>query len=83
MRTAPVFPAALRPLQRLLLRAAVELVPPWIRERLGLGARFGLRAWERPIVRLAGALADRVMLRSSPAVQSCLRLGLPADHLYR
>lgn len=83
MRRAPIFPATLRPLQRLLLRAAIELVPPWVRARLGLGARWGLRTWERPAVRLAGAHADRVILRSSPAVQSCLRLGLPADHLYR
>ena len=26
---------------------------------------------------------DRLMLRSSPAVQACRRLGLPDDHLYR
>ena len=83
IRAAPVFPLAMRPLQRLLIRAAVELVPGWIRARLGLTAAFGLRYWQRPLVRLAGALADRVMLRSSPAVQSCARLGLPADYLYQ
>lgn len=83
MREAPVFPWMLRPLQGLLIRAAVDLVPDWIRERLGLTAAYGLRFWQRPLVRLAGALADRVMLRSSPAVQSCVRLGLPADYLYR
>ena len=44
----------LRPLQRLLVRAAVELMPGWVRERLGLGAAFGLRPWERPLVRLVG-----------------------------
>jgi uncharacterized protein (DUF2236 family) len=83
MRRAPVFPPALRPLQGALVRAAVDLVPGWVRERLGLSASLGLRVGQRPLVRLAGALADRVMLRSSPAVQSCLRLGLPADYLYR
>jgi uncharacterized protein (DUF2236 family) len=83
MRHAPIFPAGFRPLQRLLIRAAVDLVPGWVRERLGLTGRFGLRFWERPLVRLAGALADRVMLRSGPAVQSCRRLGLPEDYLYR
>lgn len=83
LHAAPVFPLAMRPLQRLLIRAAVELVPAWIRARLGLTAAFGLRFWQRPLVRLAGALADRIMLRSSPAVQSCVRLGLPADYLYR
>lgn len=83
MRTAPIFPAVLRPVQRLLIRAAIEMVPGWIRERLGLDSSTGLRPWQRPVVRAMGAWADKVMLRSSPAVQSCLRLGLPADYLYR
>jgi uncharacterized protein (DUF2236 family) len=83
MQDAPVFPAPLAPLQRVLLRAAVEVLPGWARERLDLGAAHGLRPWEAPFVRRAGKVADRVMVRSSPAVQSCLRLGLPADYLYR
>ena len=82
MRAAPVFPAPLRPAQRMLVRAAVETVPDWVRERLGLTAAHGLRGWE-PLVRRLGSLSDRVVLRSGPAAQSCLRLGLPADHLYR
>lgn len=80
---APALPAMARPMQRMLIRAGVDLVPGWVRERLGLDARHGLRAWERPIVRAAARAADRLMLPSSPAVQSCLRLGLPADYLYR
>jgi uncharacterized protein (DUF2236 family) len=83
MNRAPITPAPLRPFQRMLVRAAVELTPPWLRERLGLAESFGLRAWEKPLIRQAGALADRILLHSSPAVQSCLRLGLPADYLYR
>ena len=83
MRTAPAFPAPLRPLQRLLVRAAVEITPDWIRRRLGLTAAYGLGLGEKPLVRQIASLSDRIMLRSSPAVQSCLRLGLPADYLYR
>jgi uncharacterized protein (DUF2236 family) len=83
MNSAPIVPRLLRPAQRLLVRAAVEIVPGWVRERLGLGASFGLRPWERPLVRLAGALADRLVLRSSPPAQSCRRLGLSASYLYR
>lgn len=83
MRAAPILPPPLRPVQRLLLRAGVELVPGWVRERLGLGRGEGLRPWERPLVRSIGALADRLVLRGGPAAQSCLRLGLSADHLYR
>jgi uncharacterized protein (DUF2236 family) len=83
MRRAPLLPWPLRPVQRLLIRAAVELVPAWVRERLGLTAAFGLRPWERRLVRLLGAMADRVVLPDTPAVQSCRRLGLPAGYLYR
>lgn len=82
MRAAPVVPWLLRPLQRLLIRAAVDLVPDWARERLGLGPAFGLRRWERGLARVLGAVGDRVVLPGSPAVQSCRRLGLPAGHLY-
>lgn len=82
MRGAPLLPPALRGMQRLLVRAAIEIVPAWARERLGL-RQDGLRAWERPLVRMAGAAADRLILRSSPAVQSCRRLGLPGDYLFR
>lgn len=83
MRRAPVFPPPLRSVQRLLIGAAVEITPDWVRERLGLTAAYGLNALERRVVRWAGAMADRVMLRHSPAVQSCRRLGLPEDFLYR
>ena len=83
MRDAPVFPAPLRPVQRLLVRAAVEMTPGWVRGRLGLTGDHGLRGWERSLVRQMGSLSDKVMLRHGPAAQSCLRLGLPADTLYR
>jgi uncharacterized protein (DUF2236 family) len=82
LHDAPAFPAPLRGLQRLLIRAAVELVPPELRDRLHLTER-GLRLWELPLVRSLCAAADRVLLNTSPAVQSCRRLGLPPDYLYR
>ena len=63
MKRAPVFPAALRPAQRMLVRAGVEMTPAWVRDRLGLGAPYGLASWELALVKQAGALADRVMLR--------------------
>jgi len=82
MRAAPLLPPALRWMQRLLVRAAVEIVPDWARDRLGL-RQNGLRIGERPLVRMAAAAVDRLMLRSGPAVQSCRRLGLRDDYLYR
>jgi uncharacterized protein (DUF2236 family) len=83
MAAAPIAPRPLRPIQGLLIRAAVDLTPGWVRVRLGLDDRLGLRPGQRPLVRLLGGLADRVVLPFSPAVQSCRRLGLPPGTLYR
>ncbi len=83
MRRAPVLPLPLRPVQHLLIRAAVEILPAWFRHLAGLGRRSGLRAWEAPLVRQAGLLADRVRLDSSPAAEASLRLGLPRDYLWK
>jgi uncharacterized protein (DUF2236 family) len=83
MRTASAFPAPLRPLQRLYVRAAVDLIPAPIRARLALGPALGLRPGEGLLVRQAARLSDRIIVRSSPAVQACLRLGLAEDYLYR
>jgi uncharacterized protein (DUF2236 family) len=82
MSEARAFPRPLRWMQGMMVRAAVEVIPCWVRERLGLTAHFGLRARETWIVKLAGTLSDRIVLSESPAVQSCVRLGLPATHLY-
>ncbi len=83
MRTAHILPPLLQPVQPLLVRAAVSITPPWVRDVLGLGDDCGLRAWEGVLVRQGSALADRIMLESSPAVQACVRLGLPANYLYK
>lgn len=83
MQTSPLAPPMLKPLQPLLVRAAVEIVPGWARKRLNLGENFRLRSWEKALVRKGAWAADRIALESSPAAQACLRLGLPADFLYR
>jgi uncharacterized protein (DUF2236 family) len=82
MRTAPAFPKPLRWMQPVLVRAAVDILPQWLRGRLGLGKLHGLRLHEKPLVKFAGALADRIVLPDSPASQACVRLGLPITHLY-
>jgi uncharacterized protein (DUF2236 family) len=82
MSQTPAFPRPLRWMQRMLVRAAVEMIPDSMRECLGLTDYYGLRPHERWIVRLAGAVSDRIVLAESPAAQSCLRLGLPVTHLY-
>jgi len=82
MRETPTFPNPLRWIQPILLRAAVDLIPEWLRERLGLTEFYGARAHERRLTRWAGAVADRIVLPASPAVLSCQRLGLPINYLY-
>ena len=81
MRRMPALPLPLRPLQRLLVRAAIDIVPARVRERLGL-SHAGLAPWQRPLVIRLARSAERLLLPSSPAVQSCRRLGLPDDYLY-
>jgi uncharacterized protein (DUF2236 family) len=82
MRRTSALPAALRWMQPLLVRAAVDLVPPWIRLRLGLGAALGLNPVSRGLIRLAGAAAERLVLPEAPPALACTRLGLPASYLY-
>lgn len=83
MKRAPILPVPARPMQRVLLKAAVEILPLWVRERLGLEERWSLNSFERGFVRTMARASDRLVLPSSPAVQSCRRLGLPDDYLYR
>jgi len=83
MRTARILPPLLQPVQPLLVRAAINLTPCWVRDLLGLGDDYGLRSWEALLVQQGSALADRIVLDSSPAVQACIRLGLPANYLYK
>lgn len=82
IRKAPALPAAARLSQPLLVKAAVDLVPAPLRARLGLETA-GLSPLERPLVRAMGRAADRLVLESAPPAQSSVRMGLPADWLYR
>jgi uncharacterized protein (DUF2236 family) len=83
MRTTPILPLVLRPLQRVLVRAAVDILPPRIRHRLELGEEWNMGRGEVALVSQIGKLADKILIRSSPAVQACVRLGLPEDYLYQ
>ncbi len=82
MGHVPILPVV-RPLQRVLLKAAVEILPVWVRKRLGLSSRWALGLSERAFVHALALAGDRLVLRSSPSVQSCRRLGLPDTYLYQ
>jgi len=80
LRAAPVLPRPLAWIQGLLIRAAIDIVPVWARERLDLDARQSLV--ERSVVKSIAGLADRIVLPGSVPAQSCVRLGLPMTYLY-
>lgn len=82
MRTAPVGPAFARPVQKLLVRSAVDLVPPHLVKKLGLEGH-GLRPGQRTAVKVMAKAAERIPLRSAPPAQASVRLGLGADWLWR
>jgi uncharacterized protein (DUF2236 family) len=82
VRREPILPYPLAAIQGMLAMAAIGIVPEPIRERLGLTGPWSPRRWCRHVTRPFGAVADRILLRSSPAVQACRRMGLPDDYLY-
>ena len=72
-----------RRLQRLMIRAAVEITPPWARAILGLGPEYGFKPGYESLVRAMGAASERFVLEDAPPAQACKRLSLPANYLYR
>ena len=76
-------PAAPKFLHKALARASVSLLPPIVRQRLGLGAEYDLTTVDRLALKAAGRLAEKIPVRNSPPSQASLRLGLPYDFLYR
>ncbi len=73
MRTAPILPAPLRPLQRLLVRAAVDMSPEPLRSLPQLRGR-GLRFSEAALVRTLARTAALLPLGDTPARQAARRL---------
>jgi len=82
LRQAELLPPPGRPLQQLLIRAAIELTPPDVAGALGLDRRRGLTPLEARVVCAIARGADRLLLSNAPPAQACRRLGLPADWLY-
>jgi uncharacterized protein (DUF2236 family) len=81
LRSAPILPASLRPVQQLIVRAAVDLLPAEARDRLRLARHGRLTMAEAAMLRTAGATLDRTRFDTSPAAQACVRLRLPIDYL--
>ena len=73
MGEAPILPAPLRPLQRLLVRAAVEITPEPVRSLPQLRGR-GLRFGEAALVRALARGAALVPLGDTPQAQAARRV---------
>ncbi|SFC70223.1 Uncharacterized conserved protein, DUF2236 family [Massilia yuzhufengensis] len=78
MAGAPLLPAPLRPLQRLLVRAAVEISPAALRSMPQLRGR-GLRLGEAALVRALAQAAGLLPLGDSPPAQAARRLAASRD----
>ena len=66
----------------LFVRAAVDLLPEQLIERLDLQEhRSSERSWK--MVKRLARLAERRAIPGTPAVQACKRMGLPGSWLYR
>jgi uncharacterized protein (DUF2236 family) len=76
-------PNAPKVLHRALARASVSLLPPIVRETLTLGGEYDLSTLDKLALKAVGKLADRIPVPTSPPCQASVRLGLPADFLYR
>ena len=70
-------------LHRALARASVSLLPPVVRRALKLSKEWDLSPADILALKLAGRLAEKVAPPDAPHTQACVRLGLPADFLYR
>lgn len=74
-------PAPLAPLKPMMIAAAIAITPAWARDLLRLRER--MPPGGEALLRALGAAGERITLRTAPPAQSCVRLGLPADYLYR
>jgi len=76
MSGATILPAPMRWLQRLLMRAAVQMTPEPVRSLPQLRGR-GLRRGEATLVRLLARAATLLPMKESPPAQAARRLAAP------
>jgi uncharacterized protein (DUF2236 family) len=74
LRTAEILPRPLLPFQKLGVRAAIDLLPPEMREQIGLAGERPLRRREIALLKVLAKLAGRLELPSSPARQASRRV---------
>lgn len=70
-------------LRRAVVNAAVEILPPIVREKLELGPEYNLSSTHRFILKLLGRIAERLPVPGSPPAQAAQRLGLPSSFVWK
>lgn len=70
-------------LYRAVANGAVSLLSSDVRDKLELGPEFDLSVGQRFALRTAGRVAETVPIRSSPAAQAAIRLGLPPSFAWK
>ena len=83
MKRVPALPLFMRPLQGMMLRAGVDILPDWLQQRFNLGPEWKLKRWERKFLVSLGRFFDRLAIPNTPPIQACQRMGLPGTYLYR
>lgn len=83
MKSGRAAPGVPKGLQSSLVNAAVENLPPAVRETLGLGPEYDLSAAGRLAVRTMARIAETVPDTAGPPAQACERLGLPRSFLWK
>ena len=79
IRDLPLLPSPLRPMNHLFVRASIQILPPEIRETLGLQSE-GLPMGTAQMIRVLGKLAGRLDLSTSPANQARRRVTAPGGN---
>lgn len=70
-------------IQRALAHAAIDILPPSVRQVLGLGKEYDLTFFERAAVKAAAWAAETIPAKNSPPAEACERLGLPRYFLWK
>jgi uncharacterized protein (DUF2236 family) len=83
MKSGRAAPGVPKGLQSALVNAAVEILPPEVRERLGLGPEYDLSPAGRFAVKSMARIAESVPDTRGPPAQACERLGLPRSFLWK
>ncbi|MEQ1783681.1 MAG: oxygenase MpaB family protein [Hyphomonadaceae bacterium] len=69
-------------LSRAMARASVSLLPPVVRQALGLGAKYDLSFIDRLTVKALGRYLNRKPIPGSPPCDASFRIGLPENFLF-